>query len=50
MKIQKNATFLAPFEDLKKEYCALSLDEKRKMLARDDITGQQVEDLLATVR
>jgi len=40
----------APFEDLKKQYCALSLDEKRKMLAREDITGQQVEDLLATVR
>ena len=39
-----------PFEDLKKTYCALSLDGKRAYLASDNVTNAQVEDLLDTVR
>ena len=39
-----------PFEDLKKTYCALSLDGKREYLASDNVTNAQVEDLLDTVR
>ena len=41
---------LAPLEDLKVEYCTLSLDGKIAMLARESITGKQIEHLLSTVR
>ena len=43
-------SLVAPFEDLKKEYCALSLEGKREMLARESISGQQADDLLSIVR
>ena len=45
-----NLFTLAPFEDLMKEYCPLSLEGKREMLARDRISGKQAEDLLSSVK
>ena len=38
------------FEDLKKFYCKLDLDNKRNLLLCDTVDGVLAEDLLSTLR
>ena len=43
-------SFIAGFDDLRKEYCQMNLTQKRKLLESDDVTGKEAESLLASVR
>ena len=42
--------FILGFDDLRKEYCHMNLTQKRTLLESDDVTGEEVENLLASVR